>query len=85
MHARISCKDGAFFLTDLQSEHGTWIAEYVGEITPPFCLCSFIERVMKDITLFPFAVMKGSAIGCLQTFLLVSVHQTLLSLVLIGR
>lgn len=27
MHARISCKDGAFFVTDLQSEHGTWIKD----------------------------------------------------------
>ncbi|XP_075654104.1 zeaxanthin epoxidase, chloroplastic isoform X1 [Castanea sativa] len=27
MHARISYKDGAFFLTDLRSEHGTWITD----------------------------------------------------------
>ncbi|XP_042027157.1 zeaxanthin epoxidase, chloroplastic-like [Salvia splendens] len=27
MHARISCKDGAFYLTDLRSEYGTWISE----------------------------------------------------------
>ena len=27
MHARISYKDGAFYVTDLQSEHGTWIAD----------------------------------------------------------
>ncbi|KAK9053236.1 hypothetical protein SSX86_029868 [Deinandra increscens subsp. villosa] len=27
LHARISCKDGAFFVTDLRSEHGTWITE----------------------------------------------------------
>lgn len=30
-HARIHCKDNAFFLTDLQSENGTWITEYVAE------------------------------------------------------
>uniref|UniRef100_A0A2N9H858 Zeaxanthin epoxidase, chloroplastic n=1 Tax=Fagus sylvatica TaxID=28930 RepID=A0A2N9H858_FAGSY len=27
MHARITYKDGAFFLTDLRSENGTWIAD----------------------------------------------------------
>ncbi|KAK1438996.1 hypothetical protein QVD17_04811 [Tagetes erecta] len=27
LHARISCKDGAFFVTDLRSEHGTWITD----------------------------------------------------------
>ncbi|KAL6993753.1 Zeaxanthin epoxidase, chloroplastic [Sarracenia purpurea var. burkii] len=31
MHARIGCKDGAFFLTDLRSEHGTWIADNEGK------------------------------------------------------
>ncbi|RVW55383.1 Zeaxanthin epoxidase, chloroplastic [Vitis vinifera] len=39
MHARISCKDGAFFLTDLQSEHGTWITDNVGRrqrVSPNF-------------------------------------------------
>ncbi|PSS21278.1 Zeaxanthin epoxidase [Actinidia chinensis var. chinensis] len=39
MHARISCKDGAFFLTDLQSEHGTWIADNEGKryrVSPNF-------------------------------------------------
>lgn len=30
LHARISCKDGAFFLTDLRSEHGTWIIDNEG-------------------------------------------------------
>ncbi|KAI4314968.1 hypothetical protein L6164_027822 [Bauhinia variegata] len=30
MHARISYKDGAFFLTDLRSEHGTWITDNEG-------------------------------------------------------
>ncbi|XP_049357252.1 zeaxanthin epoxidase, chloroplastic [Solanum verrucosum] len=30
MHARISCKDGAFFVTDLQSEHGTWVTDNEG-------------------------------------------------------
>nr|UOL49154.1 zeaxanthin epoxidase [Chelidonium majus] len=30
MHARISYKDGAFYLTDLQSEHGTWITDIEG-------------------------------------------------------
>ncbi|XP_057970191.1 zeaxanthin epoxidase, chloroplastic [Malania oleifera] len=30
MHARISCNDGAFFVTDLQSEHGTWIINNEG-------------------------------------------------------
>ncbi|XP_052196045.1 zeaxanthin epoxidase, chloroplastic isoform X2 [Diospyros lotus] len=29
-HARISCKDGAFFLTDLRSEQGTWITDNEG-------------------------------------------------------
>nr|AIU94746.1 zeaxanthin epoxidase [Morus alba var. multicaulis] len=29
-HARISYKDGAFFVTDLRSEHGTWIADNEG-------------------------------------------------------
>ncbi|KAE7999617.1 hypothetical protein FH972_004025 [Carpinus fangiana] len=27
MHARVSYKEGAFFLTDLRSEHGTWLAD----------------------------------------------------------
>ncbi|KAJ7944426.1 Zeaxanthin epoxidase, chloroplastic [Quillaja saponaria] len=31
MHSRISYKDGAFFLTDLRSEHGTWIADNEGK------------------------------------------------------
>uniref|UniRef100_A0A5B7BLU0 Zeaxanthin epoxidase, chloroplastic n=1 Tax=Davidia involucrata TaxID=16924 RepID=A0A5B7BLU0_DAVIN len=30
MHARISFKDGAFYLTDLRSEHGTWITDNEG-------------------------------------------------------
>ncbi|XP_019054761.1 PREDICTED: zeaxanthin epoxidase, chloroplastic isoform X2 [Nelumbo nucifera] len=30
MHARISYKDGAFYLTDLRSEHGTWITDKEG-------------------------------------------------------
>lgn len=29
-HAEISCKDGAFFVTDLRSEHGTWISDNEG-------------------------------------------------------
>lgn len=29
-HARINCKDGAFFLTDLRSQHGTWITDNEG-------------------------------------------------------
>lgn len=29
-HARISCKDDAFYLTDLRSEHGTWIVDNEG-------------------------------------------------------
>lgn len=39
MHARISCKDGAFFVTDLQSEHGTWITDNEGrryQVSPNF-------------------------------------------------
>ncbi|KAK4426369.1 Zeaxanthin epoxidase, chloroplastic, partial [Sesamum alatum] len=39
MHARISYKDGAFFLTDLRSEHGTWISDNEGRryrLTPNF-------------------------------------------------
>lgn len=30
MHARISYKDGLFYLTDLRSEHGTWISDNEG-------------------------------------------------------
>ncbi|RZC48439.1 hypothetical protein C5167_016865 [Papaver somniferum] len=30
MHARISCKDGFFYITDLRSEHGTWITDIEG-------------------------------------------------------
>ncbi|XP_042502239.1 zeaxanthin epoxidase, chloroplastic [Macadamia integrifolia] len=30
VHARISCKDGAFYLTDLRSKHGTWITDNEG-------------------------------------------------------
>ncbi|PIA56477.1 hypothetical protein AQUCO_00700659v1 [Aquilegia coerulea] len=29
-HASISCKDGAFYITDLRSEHGTWITDIEG-------------------------------------------------------
>ncbi|KAL3646286.1 Zeaxanthin epoxidase, chloroplastic [Castilleja foliolosa] len=39
MHARISYKDGAFFLTDLRSEHGTWISDNEGRryrVSPNF-------------------------------------------------
>ncbi|KAK6923042.1 Forkhead-associated (FHA) domain [Dillenia turbinata] len=39
MHARINHKDGAFFLTDLQSEHGTWITDNEGKryrVSPNF-------------------------------------------------
>ncbi|KAK2967580.1 hypothetical protein RJ640_030451 [Escallonia rubra] len=31
LHARINCKEGAFFLTDLRSEHGTWITDIEGK------------------------------------------------------
>ncbi|KAL6553152.1 Zeaxanthin epoxidase, chloroplastic [Orobanche gracilis] len=30
MHARLNYKDGAFFVTDLRSEHGTWITDNEG-------------------------------------------------------
>ncbi|KHN36228.1 Zeaxanthin epoxidase, chloroplastic [Glycine soja] len=30
IHARINYKDGAFFLTDLRSQHGTWITDNEG-------------------------------------------------------
>ncbi|XP_077250074.1 zeaxanthin epoxidase, chloroplastic-like isoform X2 [Tasmannia lanceolata] len=30
MHARIYCKDNAFYLIDLQSQHGTWITDIEG-------------------------------------------------------
>lgn len=30
LHARISCKKGSFFVTDLRSEHGTWITDIEG-------------------------------------------------------
>lgn len=30
MHARISCKNGAFYVTDLGSEHGTWLTDNEG-------------------------------------------------------
>ncbi|KAL5557005.1 hypothetical protein UlMin_039241 [Ulmus minor] len=39
MHARIHYKDGAFFLTDLRSEHGTWITDNEGRryrVSPNF-------------------------------------------------
>ncbi|KAI3437359.1 uncharacterized protein J3R85_005333 [Psidium guajava] len=39
VHAQISYKDGAFFMTDLQSEHGTWISNNAGHryrATPNF-------------------------------------------------
>ncbi|KAL0450348.1 UNVERIFIED_CONTAM: Zeaxanthin epoxidase, chloroplastic [Sesamum latifolium] len=39
MHARISYKDGAFFVTDLKSEHGTWITDNEGRryrVSPNF-------------------------------------------------
>nr|QED45764.1 zeaxanthin epoxidase [Petunia x hybrida] len=39
IHARISCKDGAFFVTDLRSEHGTWITDIEGRryrVSPNF-------------------------------------------------
>ncbi|GFQ07144.1 zeaxanthin epoxidase chloroplastic [Phtheirospermum japonicum] len=39
MHARISYKDGAFFVTDLRSEHGTWITDNEGRryrVSPNF-------------------------------------------------
>ncbi|KAL1370795.1 hypothetical protein HN51_000985 [Arachis hypogaea] len=31
IHARINYKDGVFFLTDLRSEHGTWITDIEGK------------------------------------------------------
>ncbi|KAK8952043.1 hypothetical protein KSP39_PZI003101 [Platanthera zijinensis] len=30
LHARITCKDNFFYLTDLQSQHGTWITDNEG-------------------------------------------------------
>ncbi|XP_039144751.1 zeaxanthin epoxidase, chloroplastic isoform X2 [Dioscorea cayenensis subsp. rotundata] len=30
LHARITCKDNAFYLTDMQSQHGTWISDNEG-------------------------------------------------------
>ncbi|KAK4367746.1 hypothetical protein RND71_011538 [Anisodus tanguticus] len=39
IHARISCKDRAFFVTDLQSEHGTWVTDNEGRryrVSPNF-------------------------------------------------
>ncbi|XP_011005864.1 PREDICTED: zeaxanthin epoxidase, chloroplastic-like [Populus euphratica] len=39
MHARISCKNGAFYLIDLRSEHGTFITDHEGRryrATPNF-------------------------------------------------
>ncbi|OWM82170.1 hypothetical protein CDL15_Pgr001744 [Punica granatum] len=39
LHARISYKEGAYFLTDLQSKHGTWITDNEGKryrVSPNF-------------------------------------------------
>ncbi|EPS69457.1 zeaxanthin epoxidase, chloroplastic, partial [Genlisea aurea] len=39
IHARISYKDGAFFITDLRSEHGTWLTDNEGKryrVSPNF-------------------------------------------------
>ncbi|WJX95206.1 zeaxanthin epoxidase [Trifolium repens] len=33
-HARIYYKDGAFFVTDMRSEHGTWIVDIEGKRYP---------------------------------------------------
>lgn len=43
VHARISWKDGAFFVTDLRSEFGTWIADNEGKRyrVPPNCPTRF--------------------------------------------
>lgn len=30
LHARITCKENAFYLTDVQSQHGTWISDNEG-------------------------------------------------------
>uniref|UniRef100_A0A803KXX5 Zeaxanthin epoxidase, chloroplastic n=1 Tax=Chenopodium quinoa TaxID=63459 RepID=A0A803KXX5_CHEQI len=42
-HAQISCKDGAYYLTDLRSEHGTWITDNDGRRyrVPPNFLTRF--------------------------------------------
>nr|BDC30294.1 zeaxanthin epoxidase [Vector pUC-CaZEP] len=39
MHAQISCKNNAFFVTDFQSEHGTWVIDNEGRryrVSPNF-------------------------------------------------
>ncbi|KAA8547193.1 hypothetical protein F0562_003598 [Nyssa sinensis] len=70
MHARISFKDGFFFVTDLRSEHGTWITDNEGRRyrVPP----NFPSRVRpsdviefgSDKAAFRVKVMKASPKDC---------------------
>ncbi|KAK3013490.1 hypothetical protein RJ639_010309 [Escallonia herrerae] len=65
LHARINCKEGAFFLTDLRSEHGTWITDIEGKRyrVPPnfparFRLSDVIEFGSDRKATFRVKVMK---------------------------
>eukprot|EP00262_Sarcandra_glabra_P000350 TRINITY_DN1040_c0_g2_i1.p1 TRINITY_DN1040_c0_g2~~TRINITY_DN1040_c0_g2_i1.p1 ORF type:complete len:664 (-),score=106.43 TRINITY_DN1040_c0_g2_i1:508-2499(-) len=65
MHARILCKDNAFYLTDLRSEHGTWITDNEGRryrVPPNFPVrfrpSDFIEFGADKKVVFRVKVLK---------------------------
>ncbi|KAL3525690.1 hypothetical protein ACH5RR_014062 [Cinchona calisaya] len=64
LHAQISYKDGLFFLTDLQSEHGTWITDNEGRRyrlppnSPARFHPSYIIEFGSDKAAFRVKVMK---------------------------
>ncbi|GJT00282.1 retrovirus-related pol polyprotein from transposon TNT 1-94 [Tanacetum coccineum] len=65
LHARISCKDGVFFVTDLRSEQGTWITEVPPNFPARFHLSVVLEfgsnekpcHAYKDVLEVRFCLM----------------------------
>lgn len=67
-HARISYRDGLFFVTDLRSEHGTWIIDNEGKRyrVPPnfpaqFHPSDFIQFGSDEKAIFRVKVMRTSS------------------------
>nr|AGN03858.1 zeaxanthin epoxidase [Scutellaria baicalensis] len=58
MHARISYKDGAFYVTDLKSEHGTWIVDNEGR---RLCVSPNIPTRFRPTDLIEFGSDKKAA------------------------
>nr|GLL39035.1 zeaxanthin epoxidase [Ipomoea trifida] len=74
LHARISYIDGAFFVTDLRSKHGTWITNNEGRrcrlspnVPTRFHPSYVVEFGSDDKAAFRVKVMKLGIINCPET------------------